>query len=536
MKFKKVAALCMAMAMITSALTACGNQEATPSSSEVKSEAKEDASSQPAAESSTVVEEESNEIVFPLAETMEFTTMAVMHGENKVDETAAFITATEMANLDVEVINVSNSEAIEKGNLLIASGEYPDFFFKVAVDVNNYGMEGVFIPLEDLIREYAPNLTKLLDERKGWEAITAPDGHVYSLPYVGTSTPYGGEAPAWINTKWLDNLGLEMPETLDELYTVLKAFAEQDANGNGDPNDEIPYSFSTNTFTPDRLLLYMPDATVNFETYMAYMGANNDELVYYPTTDSFKENYLGFLKKCWDAGAIDKNAFTQTYEQMSLVGKAADVFGFFMRSAVSGQTPEGRSEEWMVWDCPNPNGLPVNNGIVPNGMAITDLCENPEVLVAWADYFYTEEGARLAQLGVENEHYTVTDGMYIPIENTARYGGFTGTLNSPMKKIDIQKFIDSEYTLNLRKEKNALFTQTSFIMPTLILTEEENEIYADVTTDIKAYISQYTAQVVTGQLDLEDSWDDYLKTLEAMGVDKISEVWQNAYARYLEGK
>lgn len=49
----------------------------------------------------------------------------------------------------------------------------------------------------------------------------------------------------YLNKTWLDNLGLTYPETVEELYTVLKAFKEQDANGNGDPNDEIPISFDT---------------------------------------------------------------------------------------------------------------------------------------------------------------------------------------------------------------------------------------------------------------------------------------------------
>ena len=31
-----------------------------------------------------------------------------------------------------------------------------------------------------------------------------------------------------------------VPQTTDELFDVLTAFKEQDANGNGDPNDEIP--------------------------------------------------------------------------------------------------------------------------------------------------------------------------------------------------------------------------------------------------------------------------------------------------------
>lgn len=69
--------------------------------------------------------------------------------------------------------------------------------------------------------------------------VTNPDGHIYTLPGKKPLRPKGCDTP-FINKAWLDRLGLEIPTTVDEWYEVLKAFKEQDANGNGDPNDEIP--------------------------------------------------------------------------------------------------------------------------------------------------------------------------------------------------------------------------------------------------------------------------------------------------------
>ena len=42
----------------------------------------------------------------------------------------------------------------------------------------------------------------------------------------------------FINKAWIDKLGLSMPTTTDELKAVLKAFHDQDPNGNG-VQDEI---------------------------------------------------------------------------------------------------------------------------------------------------------------------------------------------------------------------------------------------------------------------------------------------------------
>ena len=99
-----------------------------------------------------------------------------------------------------------------------------------------------FLPLEDLIEQYMPNLTKAFEEMPALKAIsTSADGHIYSLPSRMPKRPVACNVPV-INVKWLENLGLEVPTTIDELENVLRAFKEQDANGNGDPNDEIPFT------------------------------------------------------------------------------------------------------------------------------------------------------------------------------------------------------------------------------------------------------------------------------------------------------
>src|SRR5699024_315051 len=71
------------------------------------------------------------------------------------------------------------------------------------------------------------------------EAITAPDGNIYALPQVNECYHCSYSQKLWIYQPWLDELGLEMPTTTDEFYEVLKAFKEDDPNGNGKA-DEIP--------------------------------------------------------------------------------------------------------------------------------------------------------------------------------------------------------------------------------------------------------------------------------------------------------
>ena len=158
-------------------------------------------------------------------------------------------------------------------------------------DLNKYGSQGIFIPLEDLIREYAPNLTAKLDEMDAWEYITSSDGHIYSLPEI--SRPNGSNPAYWVNKKWMDSLGLQEPKSFDELYEVLKAFKEEDANGNGDPSDEIPITF-TDVVKPELLLQY---ADYGYDT-ATRTAVIDGELTYLPTSEEWKE-FIAYITKLY---------------------------------------------------------------------------------------------------------------------------------------------------------------------------------------------------------------------------------------------
>src|SRR5699024_3793891 len=112
--------------------------------------------------------------------------------------------------------------------------------------IAKYGEQGIFVPIDDLLDEYAPNLTKLMDEyRSVRSALTMPNGHINSFPRV-----YDPEFKSvlsgwklWINKEFLDELGMEEPTTLDEYYDYLVAVKENNPTGNGEDN-EVPLQVS----------------------------------------------------------------------------------------------------------------------------------------------------------------------------------------------------------------------------------------------------------------------------------------------------
>lgn len=67
----------------------------------------------------------------------------------------------------------------------------------------------------------------------------------------------------------------------------------------------------------------------------------------------------------------------------------------------------------------------------------------------------------------------------------------------------------------------------------LRFTEDEQLVIDQYWSEIQTYYVEMIAKFITGVVDLETGWDEYLKTLDAMGIDKVIEVYQAAYDRWL---
>lgn len=514
MKSKKVIALVLATAMSISALAACGTK----------------------ADSDNDSVEMLEEVVFPLEEKMSFTGFSVMTGQYNLEDSLAWKTSLERANIEIDLTSVLTSELKEKRNLLLTGGQYPEVFIKSGLAADEYGMDGILIPLEDLIRKYAPNLTALLDETDGWQYITAADGHVYSLPMGNEETPR--TTPYWINKKWLDNLGLSEPTNYEELYQVLKAFKEQDANGNGDPNDEIPYSAST-TRSPMVLMAYQ-DYSYDSSTFMSVI---DDELTYVCTHESYKE-FLSWLKKLYAEGLMDKNSFTNNIDQQRATGQSGDVVGSFADTGGFQTVGRDNDDDYIILTPFQEGTYPISDPYTANALAITDACKHPEVIIAWADYFYTEEGATLAWMGVEGETYQVNeDGTWEWLLGNG-YGDDVSTIRSsntiqgtqahPSIQPELWSKMSSSVDpdeVYLNEQRKKVYDMGVVPLPAMSMTADEKETVSSIKTDTDAYVSQYLAQVVTGQLKLEDSWDDYVSTLKAMGLDEMINIYRDVYDR-----
>ena len=472
------------------------------------------------------------------AEDNEYSVFAILNGEYDLADNLTMQTTLEEAGLKFDFTSVMGADLAEKRNLLLASGDYPEIFMKSGfsmTDLNKYGSQGLFLPLEDLIREHAPNLTKVLDERDAWKYLTSADGHIYSLPEIGRQE--GAVTTYWINKRWMDNLGLEEPKNLDELYNVLKAFKEQDANGNGDTDDEIPFT-ATDVVKPDLLLPYF-DINYDYGTKPAVI---DDQLTYVPTSDVFK-SYIEFLTKLYQEGIMDKNSFTQKHEQQGAIGQAGDVLGSFFDAGAFLTVGRDNDDDYIALTPFTKGTYPLGTAITPGTLVLTDACHNPETIISFFDQFYSEEGGIEAIMGIEGKTWQKTDDDKWEWILGNGYGDDVGTVRSSSTiqgaanhpsiwpnywYTNMSPEVDpDEVYLNEQRAKMA--TDGKVPLPVMNYSEEDGLTIATLTADINSYIDQYVAQVATGDLTLDDSWDEYVGTLESMGAGQLMDIYQAAY-------
>lgn len=208
-------------------------------------------------------------------------------------------------------------------NLAIASNEMPDLFLPWNGIEYDLAEQGAIAELSELLPEYAPNYWNAVPDEI-WNLVRAssPDGEsIYYLPAVATA-PYGA---AFMRADWLERVGKEMPTTIAEYEDVLRAFRDMDANGNGDPNDEIPTSGRENARWMDHLFapfgVAMYEGNPEWEIY-------DGKLTYSAVTPNMKAA-LQWIAKLYEEDLLDQEVFLNNKKQFDAKVKNDRVGSWF---------------------------------------------------------------------------------------------------------------------------------------------------------------------------------------------------------------
>lgn len=460
----------------------------------------------------------------------------------------------QQTGIHIEWNGVPKTGYDEKKNLAFASGDVPDAFYRgylTASDVVTYSEQGVLIPLNDLIDNYAPNVKAMLENYpEAKQSLTAPDGKIYSLPELDGFPEARLLAYLYINTEWLEHLGLQMPETTEQFYQMLKAFKEGDPNGNGSA-DEIPFLAKKDDDWINKLRGSFGLGTRGFDSDFDVDA--NGNFRYIPTSPEYKQ-LLEFGHRLYTEGLIDKEVFTQDKAAATAKAQTGNI------GVVIGNSPDAAGvsgDELDHWEGTEPLLGPqgtfvaqIGAGVASNKVgtfAITNKDKYPEATIRWIDYWFGSEGSKTMSLGYEGITYTqLPSGEYEWTDLVANnpngltspqvLGQYIPNIGGGTPRINMKEY-------NLGKTSpiaNAAYTKWMPHVPeevwsVYLFKPEEQKRLSAIQVDIETYVSENTYKFVTGDEPLSE-FDHYVNTLNSMGLEEMTQIYKTAIDRVLNTK
>lgn len=505
---------------------------------------------------------EITDLNFPLKKTatLSFITSAPSGSTQNPNDRLIFKRLQEETNVEINWTCFVSDQFADKKNLALANAKnLPDGLFNADMsdyDLLRYAKQGVIIPVEDLIEQYMPNLKKVLDENPTYkEMITAPDGHIYSFPWIeqlgsGKEAIQAIGGMPFINKAWLDKLGLEIPKTTAELEKVLIAFKENDMAGDG---QTIPMSFIMNGGNEDMgfILGAFGDGYGDVPDHIAV--SNDKEVVYTATQEGYKEGLI-WMHDLAEQGLIDPEAYTQDWSTYVAKGKAGrygvlfswdaanvvdDMSNYVPLPALTG--PEGNK------NAPRASRSDTS-GLQRGRCVLTSKCSNTALAASWIDLMYSPQQSAqnnwgtYGQEGSANIFEMSSDGLLThldltgespsEIRNAQMVGGPLAVLDSYYNKY-VTCPDDAQYRLDWIKDVYEADMNNEYVFPNIFMSQEDLDSITQYTTDLDSYVNRMKSEFVMNG-NVEEGWNDYLKNLEGYGIDKYLAIMQRNLDNYYE--
>jgi len=442
---------------------------------------------------------------------------------------------------------------LETMGIALNTGAYPEViggWLLGRQDIIDLSSDGTIIPLEALIDKYCPNIKEALDIPGVRDAFTLPDGHIYTIPYV-IEAPKVGFLP-FINEKWLDNLNLEMPTTPAELKEVLIAFRDNDANGNGDATDEIPFSGDPNNLNITLLAGWWGVDAYSGGDY-PYHAIVDGDIVFNGADDAVKEMVL-FFADLYKEGLIDTELFTQDLAMWKAKGDA-DRYGVSIAYGPGDFYKDYEPSDDPVYGKNDFTHLPVllgvENPVFHRGgygvdmfrtqVVLTDKCdeETAAIILRWFDNSFTRDNSAQIQWGPfdirlkkeSDQLYLSTDDSEWDQAKKDKYSWGNYYAQSLPKFLRADMKLAPETGIIRQDEKKEAdaayepFLNTTFT-PVWGADEEANARAGILRTDITTYIKGKVAQWISGEADVNAEWDAYKAQLTTYGIEELTSIYR----------
>ncbi|MGO4538044.1 ABC transporter substrate-binding protein [Paenibacillus sp. 2TAB19] len=471
-------------------------------------------------------------------------------------EMASYKKKEELTGIKAEFTHPPLGQQKDQFNLLIATKDLPDVIYYNWADAvggpEKMIDDGRIIRLNELIDQYAPNLKKIIDSDPDVKKqISLDDGTIYMFPLLKLDALKLNATSGLIMRKdWLDKLNLKSPTTIDEWHTVLKAFKEQDPNGNGKA-DELPF---TGNWGPGNLTK-LHDFAPAFGVIGGFQ-IQDGKVAFGPILPGYKD-FLTEMAKWYQEGLVDPEIMTND-------GKAFDykvtnnLAGSYQGGVFSGM---GKYFNLMRGTDPNFNLTGVASALAPDGKsyaafnmenkvltygeAITSSADKDKLkyIVQWMDYNYSPEGSDLFNFGIEGESYTKEGDTYKFTDLiTKNPDGLTydqalskfalsimdGPINQDSKYLDALLFDQGQKDANTEWMKQS----SALALPMIRLSIDEASQVTSIMSQVNTYLNETMTAIINGSKPVSE-YDKMVETIKGMGIDEAIKLHQAAYERYM---
>lgn len=489
-------------------------------------------------------------------------------GETAWEELAVPTQFEEMTGIRFNYNYVTDEEFVEKLNLSFMSGTYDDVIFSrgsvKAVDDAAFGKEGFVIDLTPLIDEYMPNTQQLFaDHPEAKAASTAGDGGIYGLPMYYESVG-GNPLLAYMDPYWLEATGRDdVPKTTDELWELfvdIKALI--DSGDYKSPNPDMYVLGYRTIYGSTGFSAYVMQGftgtLINIDSPFA--APDNKTITFMVDQPGFREG-VEFMREIHRQGMIDPEAYTM--DAPTWTARMNNCNYAIFSNSPTGQNADlvrggGMALHPLTSEFNDKYMISYENTVVLNMMMITDVCEQPELLAQWADYFFTDgnwkdtevPNAVMAWLGPYGETWSYTDDTeayyslaekpdepgvimdwtYLYSHFTTNWNGYPGYRSFPAVQLG-SRLYEEKQTTTAANMYPYCTTDTQF-PPHGRFTVEETEAVATMRTDLELYLRESFVAFVTETRSIEDEWDAFVSECYRIGAAEITAVYQDVYDRW----